>query len=156
MAKRGPKPQARPMGRPLKLNHELIARLTVALKTGAYVETAAAYVGIHKDTFYRWLRKGNDERNHIQNGGKPRKTYGLYLDLYDAVEKAQATAETRDLAIISSAAETHWQAAAWKLERRHPGRWGRTRHEITGADGGPIAIETWTQLIESVGGDGES
>lgn len=156
MGNRGPQPKRKPIGAPTKLTSEVIALLTQALRTGAYVETSVAHVGIHKDSYYRWVRKGREERVRIDGNGKPRKSYGLYLDLYDAVEKAQAAAEVRDLAIISKASETHWQAAAWKLERRNPGRWGRTRHEITGADGGPLVIANWSELVAATDDDSES
>lgn len=155
MGKRGPKPVKKPVGAPLKLTEMVIVELRNALRTGAYVETAVAHVGIHKDTYYRWMRKGREEREHIDNGKRPRKTYGLYLRLYDAVIKAQADAEVRDLAIISKAAEDHWQAAAWKLERRNPDRWGRRRTEISGPDGGPIAVDNWADLVAAARGETE-
>lgn len=149
MAKRGPKPVKKPVGAPSKLTTELIGRMVQALRAGSYVETAAAHVGIHKDTYYRWMREGADEREHIAKGGKPRKGKALFLALSDAVERAMADAELRDLALVSQAALDDWRAAAWKLERRNPSRWGRTRQEITGADGGPIAVQTWAELVES-------
>tara|TARA_R110002020_G_scaffold64898_1_gene171756 strand:+ start:959 stop:1426 length:468 start_codon:yes stop_codon:yes gene_type:complete len=149
MGKRGPQPKKKPVGAPSKLNEEMIGRIVQALRAGSYVETAAAHVGINKDTFYRWLREAAAEREHIANGKKPRKGKALCLQLSDAVERAQADAELRDLALVSTAAVEDWRAAAWKLERRNPGRWGRTRQEITGADGGPIAVSTWAELVES-------
>jgi transposase len=149
MAKRGPKPTKRPIGAPLKLTPEIIGRIVQALRAGSYVETAAAHAGIHKDTYYRWMREGAAEREHISSGRKPRKSKALFLDLSDAVERAMADAELRDLALVSQASVEDWRAAAWKLERRNPGRWGRTRQEITGADGGPIAVQTWAELVES-------
>jgi hypothetical protein len=56
----------------------------------------------------------------------------------DAVERAVAEAEARDVALIARAAEKNWQAAAWRLERRAPARWGRReqidlKHEVTTA-----------------------
>ena len=46
-----------------------------------------------------------------------------------------AEAELRDVMVINRAAQTTWQAAAWKLERKYPNRWGlRSKHEIVGAD----------------------
>jgi hypothetical protein len=48
----------------------------------------------------------------------------------------------RDLAIIGRAADEHWQAAAWRLERRFPERYARNRRvELTGKDGGPVEIK---------------
>jgi hypothetical protein len=40
------------------------------------------------------------------------------------VEKAQAEAEARDVAIIAKAAPDDWRAAAWRLERKAPRRYG--------------------------------
>ena len=155
MGKRGPKPKVKPMGAPSKLSEELIGQLSSVLLRGAYVETAVAHCGISKTTYYAWTRKGAEERKHLINGGKARKTFGLYLDLLNAVEKAMADAELVDLRVISDAAvkDKTWQAAAWKLERRNPGRWGRVRHEVTGKDGGPIAIKTWAELAAAAGDD---
>mgnify|MGYP003149193472 CR=1 FL=1 len=151
MGKRGPKPKKKPMGAPSKLTHELIEQLANVLRRGAYVETAVAHCGISKASYYSWARKGADERKHIMDGGKPRKTFGLYLDLLDTVERAMADAELSDLRVITQAASEagSWQAAAWKLERRNPSRWGRVRHEVTGKDGGPIEVKTWAALVAS-------
>ena len=41
-----------------KLTPELQERILLHLRVGAYVETAAACAGIHKDTFYEWMKKG--------------------------------------------------------------------------------------------------
>ena len=36
---------------------------------------------------------------------------------------------TRDIETVSRASSSQWQAAAWKLERRNPSRWGKQRIE---------------------------
>ncbi len=36
-----------------------------------------------------------------------------------------AEAEIRDVALIGKHAEYSWQAAAWRLERKFPAKWGR-------------------------------
>ena len=114
-----------------KLTPELQDKIVQAIRMGNYVETAVAYAGIHKDTFYNWLQRGKDEPGSI------------YADFSDAVEKAKADSEVRDVALIEKAAtDGSWQAAAWKLERKFPQKWGRvTRTEITGAEGKPISVE---------------
>ena len=41
-----------------------------------------------------------------------------------------ADSQLADLALITQAAQKgSWQAAAWKLERRNPAKWGRQRIE---------------------------
>lgn len=100
-------------GRPTKLTPELQKKIIDAIRAGNYMETAAAYAGISKDTFFRWLRKG------------ARAKSGIYKEFHDAVEKALAEAEVRDVMIIANAATSDWKAAAWRLERKFPDRWGR-------------------------------
>lgn len=118
------------MGRPTKLNDEIQARIVAFLGAGAYIETAAAAAGVSKQTLYNWLHRGAD--------GERR-----YVGFLDAVERAQSEADLRDLKTIREAAQNGvWQAAAWRLERRHPEQWGRRRVEMTGADGGPVDVET--------------
>lgn len=46
------------MARPTKLNKTLQSKLVKVLKTGATVADACQHVGIHKDTFYDWLKRG--------------------------------------------------------------------------------------------------
>lgn len=105
---------ARPKGTTkLELNPDLQTRIVTYIQAGSYVETAAAAAGICKDTFYAWLKRG-------AAGEEPFKGFS------DAVEKAAAEAEVRDLAVVDKAARGGtWQAAAWKLERRNPKAWGR-------------------------------
>jgi len=102
-------------GRPTKLTPELQRKITDAIRAGNYMETAAAYAGIHKDTLYAWLKRGARDKS-------PKSPYRQFSD---AVEKALAEAEVRDVALIAKAAEKEWQAAAWRLERKFPDRWGR-------------------------------
>jgi len=114
-------------GRPTDLTPELQEKIVQAIKAGNYIETASAYAGINKTTLYDWLKRGSKE------------TDGIYVEFSNAVEKALADAEVRDVAIIAKAADTYWQASAWRLERKFPKRWGRKdRLEHTGKDGEPI------------------
>ncbi|MGH7295164.1 MAG: hypothetical protein ACRELB_09535, partial [Polyangiaceae bacterium] len=95
-----------------KLTPELQEKILLHLRVGAYVETAAACAGIHKDTFYEWMKKG-------ARGQQP------YVAFAQAVNKAVAESESRDLATILKAAQSQWPAAAWRLERRFPEKYGR-------------------------------
>lgn len=102
------------MGRPTKLTPQVQEKIVTAIKAGSYVETAAAYAGIVKSTFYEWLRKGAAEKE------------GIHRDFSAACEQALAHADVRDIGIIAKAASKGvWQAAAWRLERKHPEQWGR-------------------------------
>jgi hypothetical protein len=75
-----------------------------------------------------------------EDGDHPDKAYG---DFCEAVEKTRAQAEVRAVALIRKAAmDGTWQAAAWFLERSHPGKWGRQgRLEVTGKNGGAVEVD---------------
>lgn len=134
-----------PGGRPTKLVPALQKRIVQAIRRGAYIETAAALAGVHKGTFYTWLKLGAKDE-----GEK------LYRDFNAAVEKALAESERDDLAVIEKAsrgyeviktkivtykdgtveettersAKFDWQAAAWRLERRFPERWAKIDRDL--------------------------
>lgn len=145
-------------GRPTKLTPELQAEIVKIIKTGNYIETACAFVGINKSTFYDWLKRGAREKQRLEKNprAKIKKSEAVYVEFSNAIEKALAQAEIRDVAIIGKAAESNWQAAAWRLERKYPERWGRKdRIEHTGKDGGPIETSQTTKLDLSALSDEE-
>lgn len=132
-------PTKKNTGRPSKLTADIQNKIIEAIRAGAYVETAAAYAGINKTTFYDWLKKG-------ARGEAP-----AFVEFSNAVQKALASSEMRDIVTITKAAESQWQAAAWRLERKHPNRWGRRQHvELSGSDGGPVSlmVSSWSDLIK--------
>lgn len=138
-------------GRPSKLTPKIQEEILRVIKSGNYIETACAYVGINKSTFYEWLKRGAREKDRVEKNprAKVRKSEKPYVDFSNAVEKALAQAEIRDVAIIGKAAEENWQAAAWRLERKFPERWGRKEKyalEHTGKDGGPIETSHTEQI----------
>lgn len=101
-------------GRPTKLTPELQELICNYIRNGNYVETAAAAAGLHRSTFYDWLKTGAQQES------------GIYKDFADAVNEAVAQSEINDLRIIEEAAKAGaWQAAAWRLERRFNSHWGR-------------------------------
>ncbi|MDQ0418473.1 hypothetical protein J2Z48_002665 [Croceifilum oryzae] len=127
-------------GRPAgttKLTPDIQRKICDCLRMGNYMETAAAFVGIHKTTLYDWLKKGASAPASNQ-----------YRKFADAVGKAMSEAEMRDVALIAQSAKTNWQAAAWRLERKYPARWGRrTQHEVSGKDGNPIEVSSPKQML---------
>ena len=98
------------MGRP-KLDPATMQRIVDLIRAGNYLEVAATAAGIHRSTLYRWLRHGRDQKR------------GRYRKFLNQVEKAQAEAESRDVALIAKAASEDWKAAAWRLERKSPRRY---------------------------------
>jgi len=136
-------------GQPTKLTTFTAGRIINALRSCAYIETAAAFAGIHKDSFYEWLKRGaqaprgtkayNDWIEAIEAAtaaAGDSAQLGLLTDrrarapshfaaFSDSVEKAQAEGEMMALARITKAGGDSWQADAWRLERKFPRRWGR-------------------------------
>ena len=123
------------MARPTKLNRDIQNKIVTAIRMGNYIETAAAVAGINKTTLYDWLKRGEREKQRVENDSrkKIRKSEAIYVEFSNAVEKALAEAEARDVMLISKAANTQWQAAAWRLERKFPDRWGRKVIEHRGS-----------------------
>lgn len=142
-------------GRPTKLNDDLKDQICKVVRAGNYIETAAAYAGLSKQTLYDWMKRGRREAEARISGKPAVRREEKYVRFLDAIEKALADGEIRDVAIVAKAATENWQAAAWKLERRNPGRWGRVRHEITGKDGGPVEVKTWAELVALADEDGD-
>jgi len=131
-------------GRPDKLTPKLKEDLLKMIVTGNYIETAAAFVGIAQTTLREWMRRGEREaqRLNADPNARPIKSEEKYIELSEAIRQAQAESEVRDVVLIGRAAQDQWQAAAWRLERRYPDRWGKKeRHELTGANGGPVQFE---------------
>jgi hypothetical protein len=94
------------VGRPTKRTPRVEADLVAALNAGNTRQAACRYAGIDLHTFGRWLN---------------------YASFASVIEKAEADAEVRNVAVIAKAAQDGtWQASAWWLERRRPLAYGRT------------------------------
>jgi hypothetical protein len=106
-------------GRPSKLTPELHAEMVILFKMGNFVETTCGTVGINKSTFYDWMKKGKNSNN-------PKNKYKKFQE---AVDQAMAWSEARDVAIISKQSEHDWRAAAFRLLRKHPDKWGKKKYE---------------------------
>jgi hypothetical protein len=129
-----------------KLTEPTKDRILEALASGVPPEVAAAYAGVVRSTYNDWLSRG---RRAIAgaNGDLPKVlATDPYAQFALEVEEALARFVVGNSAQITAAganrSEGEWQALAWQLERRFPHWFGRkTRHEVTGADGGPIQHE---------------
>lgn len=101
-------------GRKLKLTKEFIEQAVKLLEAGNYQKHVAQALGVAEETWYRWLREG-------EQGQHP-----LKREFYESVKRAEARAIARNVALVQRAAqEGNWQAAAWWLERKFPSEWGK-------------------------------
>lgn len=128
-----------PGGRPTKLTKETQAKIVEAVRAGAYIETASVFAGIDKASLYAWMKRGNAQSK------------GIYREFLNAIEKAFAESELRDIMNIGNAAKDNWQASAWRLERKFPDRWGRKERISLDANvshsGGIVIEEKHTQHL---------
>lgn len=109
------------IGRPTKCTPQLRDAIVLAIKAGNYAQVAAVHAGIAPSTYFKWMASG-------KSGQAP------YKEFMDAIHAAEAFAETRAMAIVSSAMSGDWKAAAWYLERKFQDRWSRyERHEVSGS-----------------------
>ncbi len=135
------------------LTPQVIEDVRRLLPTVMYMESVGDYLGVSRMTWRGWLKRGSKERKRIErarNGNKePKESEKLYLQFFDTVKKSISEGEIFDAGTIKKASAESWQAAAWRLERRFPDRWGRkerVEHEHTGKAGKPIEF---IQIIPS-------
>lgn len=110
------------------------------LRAGNYIETTAALVGIHRDSVYEWLKRGNAEIERVSKSNRAniRKKEAIFVEFTDTVKKAQAQSEAMLVGLIGQAAQKNWTAAAWRLERKYPDKWGRTERNVGTAQDDPV------------------
>jgi Transposase len=101
------------VGRPPALSPEVEARIVAAVSAGAHLSVAARAAGVSRQTLHRWRARGAEDGD------------GPHHELAMALERAEAEAELRQVALIARAAQSEWRAGAWLLSRRAPERWGR-------------------------------
>jgi hypothetical protein len=110
---------SRRVGRPLRLNGEVVGRFLMAVRAGNYREVAAAYAGISRATLYRWLRDP-----------KP-----PFVALRAAIDQAEAQVEVEVVANLMRLSAKSTRAAEFLLTRRFRARWaqpsGQSRSSIT-------------------------
>lgn len=103
-------------------------KILSALSKGATYNLACGYGGVAYNTFREWMKKGEplvglfEEQLEVH----PDK---VYHDFYCDVRRVESYTALKWLEKIDRAADIHWQAAAWKLERRHPLEFGRVTFE---------------------------
>lgn len=167
------------------LTPEVEARLIEASRAGLAVDLAAVNAGISRATFLRWMAYGRTEAVDRAAGNTPDTTLDHFVEFFEKVERARASAALSAALDIRRASRggivtTHrkfdphsgkvleetvttppdWRAAAWYLERQHRKQYGKEDHlevELTGAAGGPVAVENTgpstdlaTRLAESL------
>jgi hypothetical protein len=99
------------------------------VEKGNTYHNSALCAGVCERSYYTWIEKA--EKSKQEN---------IYTQFLQALKKAKAEAEKRNVTIIQAASIETWQAAAWWLERRNPSEYGRkerVEHELFGKEGAP-------------------
>jgi hypothetical protein len=133
MEKKKSRKTYRKPGRPtLLIQPNVKQRLINAIRLGADMTTARKYAGVSDKALKNWLQWGNEEES------------GPYADFVLEMDKAFVECELRDLESLEKAAngqaeernkvtgeitklyiKPDWRAAAFRLERRYPTKYGR-------------------------------
>lgn len=119
------------MTRPSKFTPETVETLLNAIGRGLPFHLAAQAAGVAETTFYAW-QAGKFPRNADKE---------LKAGFSEALTRARGLSALQLIETISDASAEDWRAAAWILERRFPEDFGKTRVEVTGANGGPVQVE---------------
>lgn len=131
-----------------KLTEELQNEFTRLISAGIYVRQACEYVGISEATIYVWMARGSTEILRLENDpkAKPLAKEAPYVEFFRKVKKAENASEVRAVTYWQEEIKTDWRAAKEFLARRFPDRWS-ARLELTGADGGPIQVNTNVDVV---------
>ena len=140
-------------GQPLKLLKPGVReKFLTAIAKGASYHIACGYAGISYQTLRRWMKSGEaiadlfEEQIEIH----PHK---ICFEFYCDILRVQSYAALKWLEKIDEASQFHWQAAAWKLERRHPEDYGRQERERKG-DAEDSMLQKARDEVDKLKGDG--
>ena len=132
------------MTRPSSLTPEVEERILYALRQGNYRSAAAKAAGVEIRTLKFWVSQAN-------KGVQP------YVNLLARVKEAEGESESALVTTIRTAAEKHWAAAAWLLERKYAPKWGkrdmswenmkRQEREAQAAQIGEIPLEELERMV---------
>ncbi len=114
------------VGRPTLLDINKAYSVLHSISQVGSIEGAAAMNGISATTYYNWMRHGKRMTEWEAEGNRLEPEDEKFAILYRNVNQALSHLEIRNFEKVQAAALAGtWQAAAWILERRFPGRWGR-------------------------------
>jgi len=122
-------------GRRFKLTDERRNSVCAAIAEGHTFAYAAVEAGLSESSLHSYRKEGRLALDLFHEGEEIEERDAYLADFVMMIETAEHDAEKKFLGIISSAAETQWQAAAWILERRFQRHWSRghrIEHEVAG------------------------
>lgn len=121
-------------GRRPKLTPQVQEQICRLVRMGVAFKDAAVNAGITERTFYLWKVRGEQA------------TSGVYFQFLQELNGAYNAAKVTAILTVRSAFPEHWTAAAWWLERRFPGEFGK-RSALTDPEGGATPIPLVAKLV---------
>lgn len=129
----------------VKFSAEIVDQIVDAVRVGNYVSTASAAAGIHRATFYSWMKRG-EQASDVRANAEP-LTFDdeRFADFYDRVSEATAQAEMDAVADVREGKSVKWVAAMTYLERRAPEKWGRREGRNAKAE----VVESFDSIVRN-------
>lgn len=148
-------PARRPATKPSLLSDEIQTKVVDALRGGSWVKDAAEYGGISERRYHKWVSRGVDYDEHLEDGGEIIDGEDAYRKFALACNLARAEARVSASRSLRAAwVDGDWRAAAAFLAASDRGSWERvSKVEMSGPDGGPIELDvtaTEMRLAESI------
>lgn len=142
-----------PPGRPSRLTPERADKIVALISQGHYNRTAASATGIGQRTIQRWLARGEAANERIDAGQPLQDGDEIYWHFWQRVQQAEGEAADEALAAIRQGwqRDNQWTAAAWYLERKYPGEWGRRTEVQVGPTDRMTAILATAITVEDRG-----
>lgn len=107
-----------------KLTPKIIDELAHHIRRGVAIKYAAPACGIHRDSFHRWMVKGEkDKENGLETP---------HSMLFDTISKVRSDFIQEAIENIKKAGRTNknWQANTWLLEKLYSAGYGKDSIEV--------------------------
>lgn len=114
-----------------KLTAKLRNELCDHLRTGMPIVFACARVGIHKTTYFKWVRRGEDARALVEEGHDVAADERAYAVFVDSVELARNFGGGWLYEQLLAAPANIWQKYSAAIERQFHDVWS-TKYGATG------------------------
>lgn len=105
----------RKVGRPTKLDESIIERICTHIREGNFLEVACAYEGIHKQSYYNWMKIGS----------KSDDPESLEKIFFDSIKEAEAASIMDMNARMRKHENGSWRPLAWRMQTRYQDKYGK-------------------------------
>lgn len=145
-AKEGPKAPTKQVlrnGAPSEFCEDVREKILAAVRRGNFLEVAAATAGIHKDTFFRWMRKGRKDLKE--------DLHSEYRDFYISIHTAQAEKEDQLVDVMQQhVMQGNVDAAKFLLSRRYRSGWGVESVQVNMEHSGSVNIDSTRKELKEL------